>query len=353
MRLRRSSPASTSRSPASTGCSTSTRSPIGSRATGPSTGRRSRRARCGPSWPGSPTSRDSGRSPSTGWRWPSRAAPERPTLGVVEITTTGTHHRLAVDDPAMVGLGEAADGAAMADRLAASVTHPVATCAVEPISYRPGAALRPPLRPPGRTRRRRPHGAVRKGVRIGDGHGGREADRAAPVRTPRRQVRRRRPAGHRRPSSAWWCNPKPEVRAWAVVSSTRPRRTAGGWTPRRPVGRWPVCTGAPGLPDRRGRWPTSWRTCAPRVGLVAAADPALARRVDAVLDHLQRVAAGPGHPGAQPWLVPGRPRRPPRVARPAHRPRRVRVERARHEMPATSSPTSGGGRCAIRAGRPR
>jgi hypothetical protein len=68
----------------------------------------------------------------------SRSPAARRTVGMVEVTPTASRHRLAVDDPALVGLAEAADGAAMIDRLAPLVAHPVVVCSAEPVSYRPG-----------------------------------------------------------------------------------------------------------------------------------------------------------------------------------------------------------------------
>lgn len=68
----------------------------------------------------------------------SRSPAPRRTVGMVEVTPTTSRHRLAVDDPALAGLAEAADGAAMFDRLAPLAAHPVVACSAEPVSYRPG-----------------------------------------------------------------------------------------------------------------------------------------------------------------------------------------------------------------------
>ena len=222
-------------------------------------------------------------------------APERPTLGVVEITTTGTHHRLAVDDPAMVGLGEAADGAAMADRLAASVTHPVATCAVEPISYRPGA-----------------HCVLRYDLQAGPADGGRTVLFGKVYASGMATVAERLTELHR-------CGRLDGSFEVAGPLDTAPelglvvQPEAGGQS----LGRRVFDPAAPHSrrldAEAAGRALAGLHRCAgpagparaladeledlrTQVGLVAAADPALARRVDTVLDHLQRVAPAPVTP---------------------------------------------------------
>ena len=271
---------------------------------------------------------------------------------MVEITTTGTHHRLAVDDPAMVGLGEAADGAAMADRLAASVTHPVATCAVEPISYRPGA-----------------HCVLRYDLQAGPADGDRTVLFGKVYASGMATVAERLTELHR-------CGRLDGSFEVAGPLDTAPelglvvQPEAGGQS----LGRRVFDPAAPHSrrldAEAAGRALAGLHRCAgpagparaladeledlrAQVGLVAGADPALARRVDAVLDHLQRVAPAPVTPGAQPWLVPGRPRRP-RTGRASSSSISTGTGGASPaEMPATSSPTSAGGRCAIRAGRPR
>ena len=348
MRLRRSSPVSTSRSRASTGCSTSTRSPIGSRATGRSTGRRAQGARCGPSWPGSPTSRDGGRSPSTGWRWPRRPRRSVRRSGWWRSPPPAPATASRSTTPPWSGSPRRPTARPWPIASPPLVTHPVATCAVEPISYRPGT-----------------HCVLRYDLQAGPADGGRTVLFGKVYASGMATVAERLTELHRcgrldgsfevagplatAPELGLVVQPEAEGqslgrRLFDPSASPRSRRLDAEAAGRALAGLH-RCAGPAGPV---GRWPTSSRTCAATAGLVAEADPALARRVDAV----STTCSGSRRPRSR--RCPAMARSGPTMSSCTGRTSSSSTSTAtggasRHEMPATCSPTSAGGRCAIPA----
>jgi aminoglycoside phosphotransferase (APT) family kinase protein len=65
--------------------------------------------------------------------------PRGPSAVLVEVTDAGVQRRPLTADPGLPGLRLAADPRRVAERLGALTGRPVSTCAVAPVSYRPGS----------------------------------------------------------------------------------------------------------------------------------------------------------------------------------------------------------------------